>query len=397
MNLTSYIQLLDIENDPVQQEWYERFSKGVRKGQNLFENATLKKQASFKSMFDLWVQTEELKAWYGEPENGSLFQGTSISSLTIPYELQDPLIINSIEDLENALTEAYIELHDRHESDVINANLDNVDTWISEGLYFGVTLGSKMIAQAFNLTAPADSVVFEVDGVVVDPHEIMSYSSEIRAAYFHACRDQIDCFIGSNLSQTDFEKSLVLGDISKPKIDRYKGKVMLGSVLNNEIAAVLSSRVTALIREATNGRISPRSLMVCIYDTDTPYTFHQVAGYFNEQMAPILPGLTLLGSSGSCDAFRWLYIYRCSLIAQKIMKGSLYSEHTRKFMPFVFFGVLVERDADILLDLDRLSLLRYRGDISPYLEFCYLLPKLNKQFKEVSNRNLADEISDRIY
>ena len=79
------------------------------------------------------------------------------------------------------------------------------------------------------------------------------------------------------------------------------------------------------------------------------------------------------------------------------MKGSLYSEHARKFMPFVFFGVLVERDADILLDLDKLSLLRYRGDISPYLEFCYLLPKLNKQFKEVSNRNLADEVSDRIY
>ena len=101
MDLTSYIQLLDIESDPVQQEWYERFTTGVRKGQSLFENATPKKQASFKSMFDLWVQTEELKAWYGEPEKGSLFQGTSISSLTIPYELQDPLIINGIEDLEN--------------------------------------------------------------------------------------------------------------------------------------------------------------------------------------------------------------------------------------------------------------------------------------------------------
>jgi hypothetical protein len=396
MNLTSYIQLLDIENDPVQQEWYERFTKGVRKGQSLFKNATPKKQASFKSMFDLWVQTEELKAWYGEPENGSLFQGTSISSLTIPYELKNPLIINSIEDLEEAISNAYIESHDRYEKNVIDANLENVDTWISEGLYFGVTLGSKMISQAFNLTAPAESVVFDVQGVTVDPHEITTYPEDIRSAYFDMCRNQIDCFRNINLNQTDFEKSLVLSDISKPKIERYKGKIMLGSVFNNEIAAVLSSRVTTLIKEKTSGRISPRSLMVCIYDTDTPYTYHQVAGYFGEQMAPILPGLTLLGSSGSCEAFKWLYIYRCSLIAQKIMKGSLYSEYARKFMPFVFFGVLVERDADILLDLNRLSLLRYRGDISPYLEFCYLLPKLDKQFSESSKKPLETEISERI-
>ena len=192
------------------------------------------------------------------------------------------------------------------------------------------------------------------------------------------------------------EKCLVLADISKPKIDRYKGHIMLGSVLNNEIAAVLSNRVTDLIQEKTSGRIAPRSLMVSIYDTDTPYTYHQVAGYFGNNMAPTLPGLTLLGSSGSCDAFKWLYIYRCSLIAQKIMKGSLYSEHARKFIPFTFFGVLVERDAEILLDLDRLNLLRYRGDISPYLEFSYLLPKLEKQFTEVTKKNLTDEIWQRI-
>ena len=78
------------------------------------------------------------------------------------------------------------------------------------------------------------------------------------------------------------------------------------------------------------------------------------------------------------------------------MKSSLYSEHANRFIPFVFFGVLVERDADILLDLERLSLLRYRGDISPYLEFCYLLPKIDKQIREVDNFDLEAERAARL-
>lgn len=396
MNLSDYLGQLNVAVSPLQQEWYERFEKGVRKGHELFEGADSEKQKLYMAIFDKSVRTEELKAWYGEPEGASLFQGTSVSSLTVPYEVENPLILNSIEELEEALASAYIDRHDRHEKDVIRANLETVDTWIAEGLYYGVVLGSKMISQAFGLTAPAKSVVFEVDGQLVDPHEITSYPQSIRKAYFEKSHQQIDCFKGVDISQVDFEKSLVLADISKPKIKKYQGQLMLGPVLCNEIAAVMSRRVVKLIRDKTSGRISPRSLMVCIYDTDTPYTFHQVAGYFGKDLAPTLPGLTLLGSSGTCDAFKWLYIYRCSLLAQKIMKSSLYSEHARKFIPFVFFGVLVERDAEILLDLDRLSLLRYRGDISPYLEFCYLLPKIDKQLKEVDDFDLAIELKTRI-
>jgi len=48
----------------------------------------------------------------------------------------------------------------------------------------------------------------------------------------------------------------------------------------------------------------------------------------------------------------------------------------REFMPFVFFGVLVPRDADILLDMNNLHRLRYRGNFSTELEFAYLLSRL---------------------
>jgi hypothetical protein len=136
--------------------------------------------------------------------------------------------------------------------------------------------------------------------------------------------------------------------------------------------------------------------MVTIYDTDTPYTYHQIAGYYNSPLAPILPGITLLGVSGTIDAFRWLYAYRVSLIAQKLMKSSLCSEVSRKFIPFIFFGVLVKRDADILLDMDQLGILRYRGNISPYIEYCYLLPKIKNAIERTSTRDLSLELTNRI-
>ena len=87
---------------------------------------------------------------------------------------------------------------------------------------------------------------------------------------------------------------------------------------------------------------------------------------------------TILGASGTADALRWLYTYRLSLIAQKIQKGSLYSEVHRRFMPFTFFGVLVPRDAEILLDMDNLHRLRYKGNLSPDLEFSCLISALHK-------------------
>ena len=120
-----------------------------------------------------------------------------------------------------------------------------------------------------------------------------------------------------------------------------------------------------------------------IYDTDTPYTYHEVMGYNDFETSQVLPGLTILGASGTIDAFRWLYTYRLSLIAQKIQKGSIYSEVHRRFIPFTFFGVLVPRDAEILLDLDNLHRLRYKGNLSPDVEFLYMVSALYKDRAKV--------------
>jgi hypothetical protein len=123
---------------------------------------------------------------------------------------------------------------------------------------------------------------------------------------------------------------------------------------------------------------------------------NQSTGYFGRRAAPSLPGLAVLGTSGSIDAFRWLYAYRANLVAQKMMKSSLYSEVERRFIPFVFFGVLVERDADILLDLDRLGLRRYRGNLSTFMEFCYLVPKIRDHLAATSQYSLAGEVTERL-
>jgi hypothetical protein len=227
-------------------------------------------------------------------------------------------------------------------------------------------------------------VIFQVDGCNVDPHEITSYPDEVRAKYFEICRKRLTCFEGMDLERRELEASLVLADVSKPKLEIYNGKIMLAPVRCNEIAAIMSERIVRKITAKTSGKIKPRSLAVVIYDTDTPYTYHKIMGYGGNKDSPVFPGLTVLGASGTIDAFRWLYSYRLSLIAQKMQKGSLYSEVHRRFIPFVFFGVLVPRDAEILLDMNSLHRLRYRGNFSPDIEFSYLVKGLSEYTAEAS-------------
>ena len=379
MNLGKYLKSLDeVIRREEQQKWFLELEDRGQKGSALFNSVGNSARKNILDEFRNRVRTEEIKAWYSEPEGDSLFQGTSVSSLTIPYVTPDPLIFSTVAVLEDQIADAYIELHDKHANKAKDAILENIDDWIREGLYYGIVIGSKVISQAFGLAISYSDVIFEVEGHCVDPHEITSYPHAVREAYFDQCKKKIDCFKGLDLEQNELEASLVLADISKPKIDSYKDKILLAPVRCNEIAALLAERVTDKIRERSSGRIQPRSLAVVIYDTDTPYTYHEVMGYNDFATSQVLPGLTILGASGTMDAFRWLYTYRLSLIAQKIQKGSVYSEVHRKFIPFTFFGVLVPRDAEILLDRDNLHRLRYKGNLSPDLEFSCMIPALHK-------------------
>lgn len=377
MSLSEYLKpIKNIISRDKQQKWFFKLEETAIKGQETYQACDENVRRWVWDEFRNRVRTEEIKAWYSEPEGNSLFQGTSVSSLTIPYKTQEPLNFNSMNDMEESIADAYIELHYKYIDKVKNAILENVDRWISEGLYYGVVVSSKVISQSLNFFTSHDDVIFDVNGYHVDPHEITSYPQKIRGEYFNKCRNKIECFTDLDLEQKEFESSLVLADISKPKINKYRNKIMLAPIRCNEIAAVLSERIVGKIKEKTFGKIKPRSLVVVIYDTDTPYTYHQIMGYNNNIHSPVLPGLTILGSSGTIDAFRWLYDYRISLIAQKIQKSSLYSQVHKCFMPFVFFGVLVPRDAEILLDMDNLHRLRYKGNFSPDIEFSYFIPKL---------------------
>ena len=392
MTLSEYLKEVDgILKRQEQQAWLEKLEKGAREGFQLFESADEDVRLKISDNFRDRVRTEEIKAWYSEPHGDSLFQGTSISSLTIPYKTSNPIEFNTVFELEEEIADGYIELHNRHAESVSTAILEDTQSWLKEGLYYGVVIGAKVISQAFGLFVLDKDVIFSVDGHCVDPHEITSYPQDVRDSYFMECKKRISCFDGIDLERNELEASLVLADISKPKLEKYKGKILLAPIRCNEIAALLSERVAERIREKTSGKINPKSLSITIYDTDTPYTYHEVMGYGSCSFSPILPGLTILGSSGTIDAFKWLYAYRVSLISQKIQKGSLYSEVHREFMPFVFFGVLVPRDADILLDMNNLHRLRYRGNFSPELEFAYLVPRLYVE----EERKLSDYSWDK--
>ena len=380
MNLCQYLKEYNdiILNDPLQAIWYDKLKCQVREGIKVLDGLASFEKRTILDEFLNRVRTEEVKAWYSAPDGDTLFQGTSVSSLTIPCKLSSPLNFDNISCLESAIADHYISLHNEHKLKVKNAIIENVDSWIKEGLYYGVVIASKVISQAFNLTVPQDRVIIKIDKYMVDPHEITKYPEEIREKYFEKVTKELECFGELQLSREELESSLILADVSKPRIKEYKSRIILAPVSCNEIAAFLALRVKRLIKEKTNGDIKPRSLSITIYDTDTPYTYHHLISCNGQQFSPILPGLIVLGASGTIDAFRWLYSYRLSLIAQKIQKGSLYSEVHKIFIPFVYFGVLVPRDAEILLDMDKLDKLRYRGNISPQIEYFYLLPSLYK-------------------
>lgn len=398
MNLATYISFLkDISEHETQRTWYERLEKQVNHGLDIYEEMDDSERQLLCNEFSNRLRTEELKAWYGAPEGESLFQGTSISSLTIPAVFESPLELMSIMHLEEVIADSYIAQHDRYAENVRNAIVENVENWIASGLYYGITIASKVLSQAFRLGVPAGNVVFTVNGHQVDPHEIISYPQAVREAYFDQVRERIDCYGSMDIDREELETSLILADISKPRLGRYKDHIFLAPIRCNEIASVLAQHISKLIREKTAGRISPPSLAVVILDTDTPYTYHHLIGCNGNSLGPVLPGLTVLGSSGTIDAFSWLYTYRVSLISQKMMKSSLYSEVHRKFIPFAFFGVLVPRDADILLNMAQLDMLRYRGNLSPQMEFCYLIPRLSKYLERIRENNFRASLKKRLY
>ena len=398
MILSKYLEGLDSPGDNAasQTTWYEKLNHKVSEGQALFQKADALGKSALLEEFRNRVRTEEIKAWYGAPEGESLFQGTSISSLTIPAEFTSPLKCDTILELEEAIADSYIRLHEKNAPKVRKAIIEDVEDWIHSGLYYGVVIASKVISQAFNLAVSREKVVFKVGDYLVDPHEITSYPHEVRQEYFQQVIEKIDCFGQMGLRREEVESSLILADISKPHLEKYKSQIFLAPIRCNEIAAVMARRVKRLIREKTSDKINIKSLEIVIYDTDTPYTYHHLLGGNNNPLSPALPGLIVLGSSGTIDAFRWLYAYRASLIAQKIQKSSLYSEAHRKFIPFVFFGVLVPRDAEILLEMANLDRLRYRGNISPQIEFCYLLPTIADYFQQTSENNFSEELNERL-
>lgn len=359
-----------------QQRWFRALRDRVGEGAATYMDNPPETRRMIESEFQNRVRTEEIKAWYGSPEGDSVFQGTSISSLTIPFEVESPLRFGCPADLEDAIANAYVELHDRLVPRVREAVAEDVEEWFRMGLFYGVVIASKVLSQTFRLHVPQEQVVFDVAGVRVDPHEILRYPNDIREEYFEESKKRIGCFDALDLTREELEASLALADISKPRLESLKGQILLAPPRCNELAALMAGHVGDRIREKTGGRIAPKSLAVVIYDSDTPYTYHRICSENGGSPSPVLPGITVLGSSGSISSFRWLYAYRVSLVAQKIMKGSLYSEVHRKFIPFVFFGVLVPRDAEILLEMDHLNLLRYRGNLSPQIEFAYLVPEL---------------------
>ncbi|HNX90780.1 MAG TPA: hypothetical protein PKG81_02875, partial [Candidatus Omnitrophota bacterium] len=229
MNIEKYILSKKTVLDSASQcQWKARLDTKMG-----FFNGIKEKPHELYQYFERRVRTEELKAWYSSPDPGDLFQGTSISSLVIPATFKRPLEIKGVEQLVEEIADCYIRYHDKYAKAVSDAIVESVEGWIKEGLFYGVVLPSKIISQAFDLAVDTRSLVVDIEGDAIDPHEITSYPAEIREKYFNSVRPGIECLSDMNISRQEFEASLILADVSKPKIQKYKGKALLGPIKCN--------------------------------------------------------------------------------------------------------------------------------------------------------------------
>ncbi|MBT3878114.1 MAG: hypothetical protein HOF76_03525, partial [Candidatus Scalindua sp.] len=104
MTLSEYLKKIDgVLSSQEQQAWLERLEKRTMEGFQLFASAGEDGRLKISDNFRDRVRTEEIKAWYSEPHGDSLFQGTSISSLTIPYKTSNPIEFNTVFQLEEEI------------------------------------------------------------------------------------------------------------------------------------------------------------------------------------------------------------------------------------------------------------------------------------------------------
>ena len=106
----------------------------MKKNSTLYDSLSNCVKNRIANEFQNRIRTEELKAWYGSPEGDSIFQGTSISSLTIGARYNDPLILNDINSLEIEIAKRYIEEHDRLRKSAKDAIIEDTQEWIEKGL-----------------------------------------------------------------------------------------------------------------------------------------------------------------------------------------------------------------------------------------------------------------------
>ena len=133
----------------------------LRENSTLYESLSTYEKNRTAAEFQNRIRTEELKAWYGSPEGESIFQGTSISSLTIRASYNNPLKLDDISSLEIQIAKRYIQEHDRLRKCVKDAIIEDTQEWIKKGLFYGVCIASKVLSQAFALHANASDIVFD--------------------------------------------------------------------------------------------------------------------------------------------------------------------------------------------------------------------------------------------
>lgn len=325
------------------------------------------------------------------------FQGTSVSGLSSPVVLKEPIIFdknNSVEEnieiFTTILAESYLSNMKNDLKVFKKAFPDDLDQYKKIGTYWVGHISAKMLGLIFKLDIDMDKIDPKKYGIDVPFYQLMNNSQykKLKKEYLEKINNHSFNLISKKsfiLSDSTGARGVVNDVNSK---NRNRIRILIPSNVNN-ILSFISKLTVKKINQLKDKyketkELNLKSLALICSDTDSPEGIYRELGWNPYEGYPLTPGCFILGSTGTLDLYclQTKYIYRMCLASQEETKNSITSNIKGEYIPIVWFGALSLHalTEHKIIDINRLSELRYEGDFDPKTEFLHWINKEGKEY-----------------
>ena len=334
---------------------------------------------------------------YSKLNSNATYQGTSISGLSSPVSLNKPIIFDENNTVEQnmdifttILAESYLKNMKTDLKIFKKAFPDDYEKWRQIGTYWVGHISPKVLGLIFKLDLDMNKIAPEKYGIEVPFYQLINNSkySKLKKQYLK--------MISNNSFNLINKKSFILSDSTGARgvvndvnsKDRNKIRILVPANINNILAYISKQTVQKINKLKTKykqtKKLNLKSLALICGDTDSPESIYRELGWNPIKGYPLTPGCFILGSTGSIDLYclQAKYIYRLCLASQEETKNSITSNIKEEYIPIVWFGALSLHalTEHKIIDTEKLSELRYRGDFDPKKEFMQWFEKEGKEY-----------------